>query len=135
MWNFLKGSNSRRSALIGKLETVYRKAVLRHDKPSVSSSTTTPSVSRSSRVNSSPSPDTSLSRASISLNRFSSGVPEAVSKKLNTKSSKSKKNYLLTAFCNFTSIFFFCFACVVNRYILVFIRMGSGHLVEKSEEK
>ena len=92
VWNFLKGSGSRRSVLLGKMETNYRKAVLRHDKPSVSSSGTTPSVSRTSSVGSSPSPDPSLSRASIPLNRCSSGAEQAVPKKASAKAPKSKKN-------------------------------------------
>ena len=45
VWNFLRGSGPRRASLLGKLETGYRKAVLRHEKPAVSSNATTPSVS------------------------------------------------------------------------------------------
>ena len=37
IWNFSKGSNSRRTALHRKLESGYRKAVLRVEKPTVSS--------------------------------------------------------------------------------------------------
>ena len=92
IWNFMKGSGVRRAALLGKFETGYRKAVLQHDKPTVSSTSTTPSVSRAGSVNSSPSPDPSLSRISVSLNRCSSSSVEDVSKKTKSKIVKSKKN-------------------------------------------
>ena len=92
IWNFSKGSSSRRSALVGKLEAGYRKAVLRLEKPAVSSTTTTPSVSRHSSVNSTPSPDPTLSRVNVSLNRCSSGEQEGGSTDVRCKTLKSKKN-------------------------------------------
>ena len=92
VWNFQKGSNSRRTVLQGKLETGYRKAVLRLEKSTVSSTTTTPSVSRTSSVNSTPSPDLSLGRINVSLSRCSSGDQGESSKKACSKSSKDKKN-------------------------------------------
>ena len=69
IWNFLKGSTSRRRTLQGRLETGYRKAVLRLEKPTVTSSPTTPSVSRTSSVNSTPSPDLSSGRINVLLSR------------------------------------------------------------------
>ena len=69
IWNFQKGSYSRRTALLGKLESGYRKSVLRLEKSSVSSTSTTPSVSRTSSVNSTPSPDPPLSRISVAFSR------------------------------------------------------------------
>ena len=92
IWNFLRGSATRRTSLLGKLETGYRKAVLQHDRPIVSSTTTTPSVSRTGSVNSSPSPDPSLSRISVSLIRCSSSSVEDTGKKSNSKFAKNKKN-------------------------------------------
>ena len=93
IWNFLRGSNSRRTALQGKLESGYRKAVLRLEKPTVSSTSTTPSVSRTSSVNSSPSPDDpSLGKLSVSLSRCSGSAQEGAPKKMSSKSPKSKKN-------------------------------------------
>ena len=92
IWNFLKGSNSRRVSLQGKMETGYRKAVLRLERPVVSSTLTTPSVSRTSSVNSSPSPDPTLGLVNVALNRRSSTDQEGGSKKHSSKSSKSKKN-------------------------------------------
>ena len=67
IWNFLKGSGPRRSTLQGKFETGYRKAVLRSEKSSISSRSTTPSMSRNSSVNSTPSPDPSLSRVNLEV--------------------------------------------------------------------
>ena len=69
VWNFLKGNGRRRASMLGKLETGDRKAVLRHEKPVVSSNTLKPSVSRTRSVNSSPSPDPNLSRVSVSVSR------------------------------------------------------------------
>ena len=75
IWNFLKGSSSRRVSLQGKMETEYRMAVLRLERPVVSS-TTTPNVSRTSSVNSSPTPDPTLGRVNVTLNRCSSADQE-----------------------------------------------------------
>ena len=91
-WNFLKGSGPRRASVLGKLETGYRKAVLRHDKPTISSTTTTPSVSRTSSVNSSPSPDQNLGRISVSVSRCSGSSNDDPTKKANPKLMKGKKN-------------------------------------------
>ena len=88
----IKGSNSRRTILQGRLETAHRKAVLRLEKPAVTSSTTTPSVSRASSVNSTPFPDLSLGRVNVSLSRCSSTEQGEGSKKTRQKSSKAKKN-------------------------------------------
>ena len=90
IWNFRKGNNSRRTALLGKLESGYRKSVLRLEKPSVSSTSTTPSVSRCSSVNSTPSPDLTLSRVGVALSRCPETAREV--KAPGTKSSKGKKN-------------------------------------------
>ena len=90
IWNFQKGNNSRRTALLGKLESGYRKSVLRLEKSSVSSTSTTPSVSRCSSVNSTPSPDLTLSRVSVALSRCPETAREV--KAPGTKSSKGKKN-------------------------------------------
>ena len=49
------------------MESGYRKAVLRLEKPTVSSTSTTPIVSRTSSVNSSPSPDPTLGKISVAL--------------------------------------------------------------------
>ena len=92
IWNFSKGSNSRRTILHGKLESGYRKAVLRAEKPTVSSTSTTPSVSRTSSVNSSPSPDSSLNKLNVSLSRCSGSTQEGALKTISSKSPKSKKN-------------------------------------------
>ena len=70
VWIFLKGSSPRRATLLGKLETGYRKAVLRTERPPITSSSTTPSVSRHSSVNSSPSPDPSLIRVNLEVPRL-----------------------------------------------------------------
>ena len=57
----------------GKMETGYRKAALRLERPVVSSTTnTTPSVSRTSSVNNCPSPDPTLGCVNVTLNRCSS---------------------------------------------------------------
>ena len=85
VWNFLKGSGPRRASLLGKLETGYRKAVLRHDKPTISSTTTTPSVSRTSSVNSSPSPDPNLGKINVSVSRCSGSSHDDPTKKSNPK--------------------------------------------------
>ena len=61
VWNFLKGGRPRRTAMMGKLETGYRKAVLKFEKPGVTSGSTTTSISRASSINSTPSPDPTLS--------------------------------------------------------------------------
>ena len=86
IWNFLKGSHSRRSALQGKFESGYRKAVLRLKRPTVSSTSTTPSVSRTSSVSSSPSPEPSLGKLSVSLSRCPGSAQEGSSKRMSTKS-------------------------------------------------
>ena len=91
VWNFLKGSSPRRAALLGKFETGYRKAVLRTEKPPITSSSTTPSVSRHSSVNSSPSPDPSLSRVSLEVPRCGDLEAGGASKKMKSKSGKDKK--------------------------------------------
>ena len=92
VWNFLKESGPRRASLLGKLETGYRKAVLRHDKPIISSFTTTPSVSRTSSVNSSLSPDPNLGRISVSVSRCSGSSHDDPTKKAHPKPMKGKKN-------------------------------------------
>ena len=75
-----------------KMETGYRKALLRFERAVVSSTTTTPSVSRTSSVNSSPSPDPTLGRVIVALNRCSSTDQEGALKKNSSKLSNSKKN-------------------------------------------
>ena len=92
IWNFWKGSGLRRAALLGKFETAYRKAVLRTEKPSISSRSTTPSMSRNSSVNSSPSPDPSLSQVNLEVRRCGASGSEDVTKNSNTKVGKGKKN-------------------------------------------
>ena len=92
VWNFLKGSNARKTSLQGKLETGYRQAVLRAEKTTVSSTSTTPSVSRRSSVHSSPSPDPSLGTLNVSLSRCSESTQEGTSKRVVAKAPKSKKN-------------------------------------------
>ena len=82
VWNFLKGSGPRRASLLGKIETGYRKVVLRHDKPTISSTTT--SVSRTSSVNSSPSPDPNLGRITVPVSRCSGSSHDDPSKKTNS---------------------------------------------------
>ena len=91
IWNFSKGNSSRRASLTGKMEAAYRKAVLRLEKPVVSSSTTTPSVSRTSSVNSTPSPDLSLNRINVALSRCPSSDREGKSKNVCGKPSRGKK--------------------------------------------
>ena len=92
IWNFSKGSSSRRASLNGKMEAGYRKAVLRLEKSVVSSTTTTPSVSRTSSVGSTLSPDLSLNRINVALSRCQSSEREGRSKKVCVTSSKGKKN-------------------------------------------
>ena len=92
IWNLMKESGPRRTTMLGKLEAEYRKAVLRHDRPVVTSNTTTPSVSRASSVNSTPSPDPTLDRISVSLSRCSEAVQENIAKKSNSQLAKGKKN-------------------------------------------
>ena len=92
VWNFLKGSGPRRASLLGKLETGYRKAVLRSERPPISSSSTTPSVSRHSSVNSTPSPDPSLGRVNLEVRRCGTSSSEDVSKKSKAPTGKEKKN-------------------------------------------
>ena len=91
-WNFMRGSDVRRTALLGKRETGYRRAVLLHDKAIFSSTSTTPSVSRTGSVNSSSSPDPSLSRISVPLNPCSSSSVEDTVKMANSKTAENKKN-------------------------------------------
>ena len=92
VWNFLKGSGPRRTAMLGKMEAEYRKAVLHYDRPVVTSNTTTPSVSRASSTHSTPSPDLALGRNSVSLSRCSDVSPEGTAKKNNAKVVRGKKN-------------------------------------------
>ena len=92
VWNFLKGSGPRRTAMLGKMEAEYRKAVLHYDRPVVTSNTTTPSVSRASSTHSTPSPDLSLGRVNVSLSRCANVSPKGTVKKNNTKIVKGKKN-------------------------------------------
>ena len=92
VWNFLKGSGPRRTAMLGKMEAEYRKAVLHYDRPVVTSNTTTPSVSRASSKHSTPSPDLSLGRVNVSLSRCANLSPEGTVKKNNAKIVKGKKN-------------------------------------------
>ena len=91
VWNFLNGSGPKRTTLLGKLETGYRKAVLRVEKPPITSNGTTPSVSRRSRVNSTPSIDPNLSRVSLEVPRRAEVHAQAVSEKAKSKSGKGKK--------------------------------------------
>ena len=92
VWNFLKGSGPRRASMLGKLEIGYRKAVLRHEKPVVSSNTTTPSVSLTSSVNSTPSPDPALSRVSVPVSRCTGSSLESDQPKAKPNSGKGKKH-------------------------------------------
>ena len=92
VWNFMRGSGVRRTALLEKLETGYRKAVLQHDKSIISSTSTTPSVSRMGSVNSSPSADPSLSRINVPLVRCSTFSVEDTVKGAYSKLAKSKQN-------------------------------------------
>ena len=78
VWNFLKGSGPRRTAMLRKTEAEYRKAILHNDRPAVTSNTTTPSVSRASSVHSTPSPYLTLGRVNVSLSRCSEAAPEDV---------------------------------------------------------
>ena len=89
IWSFQEGSNFQRTALLGKLEFGFRMSVLRLEKPSVSSTSTTPSVSRTSSVNSTPSPDPTLSRISVALTRCPETTREV--KATGTKSPKGKE--------------------------------------------
>ena len=90
--NFSKGSAAKKTSLLGKLETGYRKSVLRFDRPIISSTTTTPSISRTSSANSSPSPDPSLGRISVTLDRCSGSKTGSSPKKIGEKHAKGKKN-------------------------------------------
>ena len=92
IWNFMKGSGVRRTSMLGKLETGYRKAALQYERPVISSTTTTPSVSRTSSISSSPSPDPSLSRASVPVSRCNETVNEGTVRKTPVKLVKSKRN-------------------------------------------
>ena len=87
----VKGNSPRRVNLLGKLETGYRNAVLRTERPLITSSSTTPSVSRHSSGNSLPSPDPSLSRVNLEVLRCSDLETEDASKKMKCKSGKGKK--------------------------------------------
>ena len=69
VWNFLKGSESRRAALIGKLETAYKKSVLREERLPLFLDMSTPSVSRSPCTKSSPTSEPTLSRVSVTVSR------------------------------------------------------------------
>ena len=90
VWNFPKGSGLRRAALVGKFETGYRKAVLNLEKSGVTSGSTTPSMSRTSSTNSTPSPDPTLSRVSLEVSKCTEA--EGTSHKPKAKSGKAKKN-------------------------------------------
>ena len=92
IWNFSKGNVARKTSSLGKLETGYRKSVLRFDRPFISSTSTTPSISRTSSANSSPSPDPSLSRVSVTLDRCSVSKTGSSPKKTSVKHAKGKKN-------------------------------------------
>ena len=109
VWNFLKESGPRRASLLGKLETGYRTAVLRHDKPTHFSTTTTPSVSRISTVNSNPSPDPSLGRINVSVSRCSGSSHDDPSKKIKPKPVMSKKTDLQNTVKQFLLCFLFWF--------------------------
>ena len=92
IWNFLKGNGQKRSTLLGKLETGYRKSVLRIERPPGSSRSTTPSVSRRSSANSTPSPDPTLSRVSLEVSQCAEARTDSVSGKAKGNSCKGKKN-------------------------------------------
>ena len=92
VWNFLRGSGPRRTAMLGKMEAEYRKAVLHYDRPVVTSNTTTPSVSRASSTHGTPSPDLTLGRVNVSLSRCSDVSPEGTAMKNNAKVARGKKN-------------------------------------------
>ena len=92
IWNFLKGNGQKRSTLLGKQETGYRKSVLRIERPPVSSRSTTPSVSRRSSANSSPSPHPTLSSVSLEVSQCAEARTDSVSAKVKSNSCKGKKN-------------------------------------------
>ena len=78
--------------MLDKLEIGYRKAVLKFEKPGVKSGSITPSISRTSSVNSTPSPCPTLSRVSLENSKCTETVSEGTSQKLKTKRVKTKKN-------------------------------------------
>ena len=78
--------------MMDKLETGYRKAVLKFEKPGVKSGSITPSINRTSSVNSTPSPFPTLSRVSLENSKCTEKVAEGTSQKLKTKRAKAKKN-------------------------------------------
>ena len=92
IWNFLKRSGHRRVSMLGKLETEYRKAVLRPDRPTISSHIITSSVIRTSRVNSTPTLDPSLGRVGVSISRCSDSAQEDDPKSSNPNLVKGNKN-------------------------------------------
>ena len=73
-------------------ETGYRKSVLRTERPPVTSGSTTPSVSRRSSVNSTTSPDPTLSRVSLEVSQCVEARTDSVSGKAKGNSCKGKKN-------------------------------------------
>ena len=90
IWNFLRGSGPRRTALRGKLEAAYKRSVLQAERVVVESGGTAPSLSRSTSNASTPSPGPSFGRINVSLTRCSedgSGDPAVPVK---PKSSESK---------------------------------------------
>ena len=92
IWNFLKGSGPRRTALRGKLEAAYKRSVLEAENVVVESGGTTPSLSRSTSNASTPSPRPSLGRLSVSVARCSEDDSSESAAATKPKSSKSKKN-------------------------------------------
>ena len=97
-WNFLKGTGPRRAPMLGKLETGYRKAVLRLNRPTVSSNTTNPSLSRTSSVNSSSSPDPALGRISVSVSRCSDSAHDDSLKRANPKLTSKEQEKLIVIY-------------------------------------
>ena len=81
----------RLAAMLGKMEAEYWKAILQYDRPVATSNTTTPSVSRASRVYSTLSPDLTLGKVNVSLSRCSEAAQENVAKRGNSNAGKGKK--------------------------------------------
>ena len=92
IWNLLKGSGPRRTALQGKFEAAYKKCVLQAEKVVVESGGTTPSLNRSTSNASTPSPGPSLGRTNVTVARCSDDGSGESTVTVKPKSSKTKKN-------------------------------------------
>ena len=92
VWNFLKGSELRRTAMSGKLEVSYKNSVLRGEGLLLFLDMTSLSESRTPSSSNSPVTGPSLGQVSVTVARCSEECVEGGATKSKPKASKGKKN-------------------------------------------